>query len=45
MDKKDAWFSELARQLREQGVGANVKHAQVITTEEEDKLWESGLQS
>ena len=49
LDKKDSRFSELsgtcesmARQLREQGVGANIKHAQVITPEEEDKLWDSG---
>ena len=45
MDKKDGRFYELsgtcesvARKLRVQGVGANVKHAQVVTPEEEDQL-------
>ena len=45
-DKKDAHFSELsgtcefiAHQLH---VGANVKHAQVFSPEEKDKLWDSG---
>ena len=49
MDKKDGRFYELsgtcesvARKLRVQGVGANVKHAQVVTPEEEDQLWNSG---
>ena len=49
MDKKDMRFSELsgtcesvAHQLREQGVGANIKQAEVITPEEEEQLWNSG---
>ena len=49
LDKTDLRFRELraacdnvARQLRKDGVGAEVKHTEVITTEEEAKLWESG---
>ncbi|XP_064387890.1 zinc finger MYM-type protein 2-like [Halichondria panicea] len=30
----------VSRQLREDGVGSSVKHAEVITYEEEDKLWD-----
>ena len=47
---KDTCFAELtgtcesvARQLREQGVSANVKHAEIITPEEEQQLWNSGV--
>ena len=29
----------IAQELREQGVGAQVRHAEVITPEEEDMLW------
>ena len=43
MDKSDCHFSELSgvcesvsRQLRKDGVGASVKHAAIITPEEED---------
>ena len=32
----------LSRELREAGVGTNVKHASIISAEEEEKLWESG---
>ena len=42
-------FSELsgtceyiACQLRKHGIGANIKHAEVITPEEEEQLWNSG---
>ena len=49
LDKSDLRFCELraacdnvARQLRKDGVGAEVKHAEVFTSEEEAKLWESG---
>ena len=49
LDKKDGRFSELtgtcqsvAGALREQGVGAQVKHAQVNTPEEEDLFWNAG---
>ncbi len=47
MDRKDTKFRELTgalqvrfRQLRESGVGAITKHAEVITPVEEDALWE-----
>ena len=50
LDKKDTCFAELTgtcesvtRQLCEQGVGANVKHAEIITPEEEEQLWNSGV--
>ena len=33
----------IARELREQGVGAQVKHAEVITPEEENALWDAGV--
>ena len=33
----------LYRQLRSKGIGLNPKQAQIITTEEENKLWESGV--
>ena len=49
MDKQNSAFAELrgtcerlARELRQEGVGAKVKHAAIITPEEEEKLWESG---
>ena len=49
LDKSDKRFKELraacenvARQLRKDGVGAEVEHAPVFTREEDDKLWESG---
>ena len=47
MDKGDLRFSELSavcesvyRQLRKDGVGASVKHASIITPEEENLLLE-----
>ena len=50
MDKKNPEFRELScaqqvkfRELRKQGVGTVVKHAPVITPEEEDKLWEKKI--
>ena len=50
MDKSDCHFSELSgvcesvsRQLRKDGVGASVKHAAIITPEEEDILLDKGL--
>ena len=49
LDKSDPRFQELraacdnvARQLRKEGVGAEVKHAEVFTEKEELKLWETG---
>ena len=48
MNRKDPRFKELngaiqvrSRELRESGVGAVVKHAAVITEQEEHMLWES----
>ena len=35
-------ITAMARQLREQRVGANIDHAQVIIPEEENKLLDSG---
>ena len=50
MDKKNSTFKELYgalqvryRELRVAGVGANVKHAPIVTKEEEDMLWKSGV--
>ena len=50
MDRKHPAFRELSgamavrfRELREKGVGAVVKHAVVVTSAEEDLLWESGV--
>ena len=33
----------VARQLREEGIGASVKHAEVISHEEKALLWERGI--
>ena len=35
----DSYFNK----LHSQGVGRRVKHAEIISTEEEDQLWESGV--
>ena len=50
LDKSDPRFRELrgacesiSRQLRQAGVGAEVKHATLITPDEEDMLWTSGV--
>ena len=50
MDESDCRFSELSgvcesvsRQLRKDGVGASVKHAAIITPEEEDILLDKGV--
>ena len=50
LDKKMHEFKELhsildnmARRLRQDGVGAEVKHATLITPEEERMLWEQGV--
>ena len=50
LDEKDVRFVGLrgtrdtvSRQLREQGVGAKVKHAAVISYEEESALWDRGV--
>lgn len=50
MDRKNEHFCDLTgvlqvryRALREQGVGAVVKHAPVVTPDEEDALWESTI--
>ena len=50
MDKGDSHFSELSgvcesvsRQLRKDGVVASVKHAAIITPEEEDLLLDKGV--
>ena len=49
LDKSDPRFRELRgacesilRQLRQAGVGAEVKHAALITPDEEDMLWNPG---
>ena len=49
LDRQDPRFAELrgtcesvSRELRQSGVGAQVKHAPTISSEEEDKLWNSG---
>ena len=36
-------LNSLFRQLHESGVGTKVQHTEVITTEEENRLWESGV--
>lgn len=48
MNRKDPRFSELTgtiqvkyRELREAGIGADVKHASVVTPDEEDILWKT----
>lgn len=48
MSRKDPAFCDLTgtlqvryRELRMDGVGAVVKHASIVTPEEEDMLWES----
>ena len=50
MIRKDASFRELTgaiqvrfRELRQQGVGAMVKHAAIVSESEEDALWMSGV--
>ena len=50
LDENDPWFAGLrgtrdtvSRQLREEGVGASVKHAPVISHEEESALWDGGI--
>ena len=49
LEKTDLRFRDLrsacdnvARRLRRDGVGAEVRHAEVFSKEDEDKLWESG---
>ena len=46
MNRRDPCFRDLTgslqvkyRELREKGVGASVKHAQVVLPEEEEKFW------
>ena len=50
LDEKDPRFASLrgvrdtvARKLHEEGIGASVKHSEALTSEEEEKLWTSGL--
>ena len=50
MNRKDQSFCELTgalqvrfRKLCEEGVGAVVKHAAIVTEDEEDTLWKSGV--
>lgn len=50
MDKQDLRFKQLHNtldslfhKLHSEGVGVHVKHAEVITADEEMKLWESGI--
>ena len=50
LDRKDVRFKKLHgtcdvafRELHESGVGATKKSAEVITRENEDKLWKSGV--
>ena len=38
-----AAIDNLSRQLRSNGIGAEVKHAEVITTDEENSLWTNGV--
>ena len=40
-----AALDNLGRQLCSEGVGAEIKHASVISTEEEEALWEQGILS
>ena len=41
--KLHAALDNLGRQLRSEGVGAEVKHASIISTEEEEALWQQGI--
>ena len=50
LDKSDGRFKDLHgtldayfHNLHSQGIGREVKHAEVFTAEEEDQLWESGV--
>lgn len=50
LDQKDGNFKKLHgtmdnhfRSLRQLGVGAKVNHAKLITSEEEDLMWERGV--
>ena len=50
MDRKNTQFQGLHgtldnvfRKLHENGIGAKVKHAEVITKDEENQLWDSGV--
>ena len=49
MAKENLYFQELQatcdhvyRDLRKKGVGAKMKHAAILTKEDEDQLWASG---
>ena len=50
LDQKDGAFKKLHgtmdthfRALRQQGVGAKITHAKIISFDEEDLLWERGV--
>ena len=50
LDEKDYRFQKLRAaldnlgwQVRNDGIGAEVKHASIVTSEEEDALWQSGV--
>ena len=50
LDDKDYRFQKLraaldnlGQQLRNDRIGAEVKHASIVTSEEEDTLWQSGV--
>ena len=50
LDQKDGAFKKLHgtmdthfRSLRQQGVGAKIKHAKIISSEDEDLMWERGV--
>ena len=50
MDRRNMQFQGLHgtldnvfRKLHENGIGAKVKHAEVITKDEENQLWDSGV--
>ena len=50
LDQKDGAFKKLHgtmdthfRSLRQQGVGAKIKHAKIICSEDEDLMWECGV--
>ena len=52
LDRKDPRFRDIHgtcdtiyRKLHQQGIGAEVRHAAIITVEEEDKLWATGEKS
>ena len=50
LDNKDYCFQKLratldnlGRQLRKDGIGAEAKYASIVTSKEEDAMWQSGV--